>query len=142
MPVTDESIATLRALLAGESNEYERLYAQLDPIAKRTAYLALIDVAFFKAVHRRFGAGRTASEVIEFVGDVRGRSDKLEEQVDPRVAERLIGAALGDVSIDDIDDKVRFSTELMVLAVLISDEQLDTAGLDSFLDEARKLADR
>jgi hypothetical protein len=45
MPVTDESVATLRALLAGESKEYERLYAQLDPIAKRTGYLPMIDVA-------------------------------------------------------------------------------------------------
>jgi hypothetical protein len=75
MAVSRAHMATLRALLAGESNEYERLYAQLDPIARRTAYLPLIDVVFFKAVHRRFGAGRTASDLIEFVGGVRWRSD-------------------------------------------------------------------
>jgi hypothetical protein len=141
MPVTDESVATLRALLAGESGEYERLYENLDSATRRTDYPAMIDAAFFEAVDRRFDKGK-ASDVVEFVGDVRSQSVTLEEQIDPRVAERLIQAVLGDGSIDDIDDKARFSTEVILLALLIADEQLDDTGLDEVLDGARKLADR
>src|SRR4051812_2519992 len=115
MLVTDECVATMNALLAGKSGEYEQLYGQLDPAIKRTAYPALIDAAFFEAVDRRFNED-DASAVIEFVGDVRSRSDDFEKQIDPRVAERLIRAVLGHGSIDDIDDGVRFSTELMLLA--------------------------
>lgn len=140
MRVTDDCMATMRAMLTGDSS-YERLYSDMDPTAKRTVYPALIDAAFFEAVDRRFKEGDKPA-VIEFVGEVRSRSGELAERVDPRVSERLILAVLGDGSVDDLSDDVRFVTELMILGVLISDERLDRNGLNEFLDEARKTADR
>jgi hypothetical protein len=142
VPVTADQVATLRAYLTGDFEEYERLYAQLDRDAVRKTYLALIEAACFEAIDRRFARNGTVSDVIEFVGDVRSRSERVGETLDPRVAEQLIRAVLGDGSIDNLDDKVRFGTEIILLAALIADEQLDDAGLDEFIAEARRLADR
>lgn len=40
---------------------------------------------------------------------------------------------LGDGSIDDMDDKTRFATELVLLGVLAADEHLDGVRLDEFM---------
>jgi hypothetical protein len=141
MAVTADQLATLRALLAGDFNEHERRRAQLDRDAARAGYLALIEAACFEAIDRRFAKDSTVGDVVEFVGDIRARSEALSDDLDPRAAERLIQAVLGNGSIDDFDDKTRFSTEIVVLGVLIADEQLDNAGLDDVLATARKLAD-
>jgi hypothetical protein len=104
--------------------------------------MALIEAACFEAIDRRFAKTGTPASVVEFVGDVRSRSESAGEQLDPLVAEQLIRAVLGEGSIDDLDDKTRFGTETILLAALIADERLDDAGLDDFLAHARKLADR
>jgi hypothetical protein len=44
--------------------------------------------------------------------------------------------------IDDIDPRKAWETQLLLLAGLIGDEQLDDAGLENFLGQARKLADQ
>src|SRR5918992_1586448 len=141
MAVPADQVATLRAYLAGDFEEYERRYAQLDPDAVRKTYMALIEAACFEAIDRRFAKSGTVADVIEYVGDVRSRSERVGEKLDPRVAEQLIRAVLGDGSIDDLDDKTRFGTEIVLLAALIADEQLDEAGLDEFIAQARQLAD-
>lgn len=140
MPVTAEQVATLRAYLVGDRARYEQLYEQLEK-GSLSGYLALIDAAFFKAADRRFAKGSTNADIIEFVGTIRSRSDGLSEKVDPLAAERLIKAVLGDGSIDDLDDRIRFGTEIVLLAGLIIDGHLDDAGLDRFLVESRSLAD-
>lgn len=141
MAVTTDQVATLRAYLAGDFEQYEQLYKRMDRQAARTTFLALIDAAFFEAVDRRFAKDGTRADVIEFVADIRARSDRVSE-IDALTAERLIRAVLGDGTIDDIEDKDRFGTETVLLAGLIADEQLDDAGLDAFVADARKLADR
>jgi hypothetical protein len=80
--------------------------------------------------------------VITFVGDVRSRSERLARELDPQVAERIIRAVLGEGSISDLSDATVAGTQIVLLAALIADEQLDDAGLDTFLGSARKLADQ
>jgi hypothetical protein len=142
VPVTDDQVATLRAHLAGDFDEHDRLHAQLDPVAASTGYSALISAAFVEAVERRFTKSSPASDVIEFVGGLRERSDRLAEEIDPRIAERMIRAVYTDEEIDDIDDRASFSTQFLLLTGLIVDEGLDDAGLDKILADARKLADQ
>jgi len=140
MPVTDEQVAALRAYLADDLDQHRQLYARLDRAA-RSGYTALLAAAFFEAVNRRFAQEGTPAAVIEFVADVRGRSEALGEAIDPRAAERLIRAALTDEDIDDLDDKAKGGLYVVLLAGLIGDEQLSDDGLDEFLAEARKVAD-
>jgi hypothetical protein len=74
MPVTDEQVAPLRAQLAHQPAEHQRLFSLLDQAARRTGYRALVSAAFVVAVQRRFARDVSPGRVIEFVGDVRSRS--------------------------------------------------------------------
>lgn len=141
MPVTDDQVVALRAYLADDLDQHRQLYARLGRQAARSGYTALLAAAFFEAVNRRFAQDGTAADVIEFVADVRGRSEALGKAIDPRAAERLIRAALSDEDIDDLDDQAKGGLYVVLLAGLIGDEQLSDDGLDEFLAGARKLAD-
>lgn len=140
MPVTDEQVAPLRAQLSGQLEEHQRLFGQLDASA-RTGYRRIVSAAFCVAAERRFPPGAAASDVIEFVGDVRSRTDRAAE-IDPLVAERVIRAVLSDENIDDIDPRTSWETQVLLLASMTADAQYNAAGLDEFLSEARKLADQ
>lgn len=142
MPVSDEQVAALRAHLAGDFALHERLWAGLDREDIRTGYSALIIGAFFKAVNIRFSTDNKVSDIVEFVGDVRSRSAELAEEIDPRIAERLILFSLGHGEVDDIDGNTRVTTSLYLLTAIIAGMNLDDAGLDAFLAEARKLGDQ
>ncbi len=142
MPVTDEQVAAMRAYLNGDADLYHRLHGQLNRDEARTGYTALLTAAFVEAVERRFGKTGTPSDVVTFVADVRSRSDRLAEEIDPQAAELLIRAALTGDDIDDLDAGTIGGLYVVLLAGLISDEQLDDARLDDFLGEARKLADQ
>jgi len=141
MPVTDEQVAPLRAQLGGYIAEYRQLLAQLSPAEVRKEYRMLATAAFCVAAERRFPSGSTTADVIEFVGDARSRTESL-AAIDPRVAERVILAVVGDEDVDDVDPKTSFETQLLLLAAMTADQHYDAAGLEEFLTEARKLADQ
>lgn len=142
VPVTDEQVATLRAQLAGDTAEHQRLLAQLDRAADAKGYTVLVSAAFFEAVDRRFAGKATASDVVEYVGDIRATSPRIAEDVDPSAAERLIKFSLGaDVRVDDIDPNTRLGVQIVILGALINDEQMDDSELDAFLTEVRSSAD-
>lgn len=141
MRVSEDQVATLRAYLAGQFDEYERRSQNLDRDAAWAGYMALLEAAFFKAVDRRFGTTAEDTDVIEFVANVRARTEQIGEAIDPRMAERLINAALGRGEVGDIDDKTRFGTETVLLAALIAREQFDDAALDGFMAKARALVE-
>ena len=142
MPVTDHQIATLRAMLAADFDEYDRLRGQLDRDADRDGYSALIAAGFFRAANRRFSKDATDAEVIEFVGDVRARSGRVGDRLDPHVAEANIRAALGREADTDFDSDTIVSTQLLLLAAFIADAHLDDTELGTFLADVRELADK
>ena len=136
MPVTDQQVAAMRAYLKGDAELHHQLYSQLSRDEARTSYMALLTAAFIEAVDRRFAKAGAPSDVVSFVADVRSRSDRLGEQIDPQAAELLIRAALTGGSVDDLDGETLGLLYVVLLAALVSDEQLDDAGLDDFLGEA------
>jgi hypothetical protein len=143
MPVTDRQVAALRAQLAGRLDEHKRLVGQLDWNTEGAGYAALLDGAFFEAVDRRLGTQATDENIINFVADVRSRTDEAARDVDPGYAERLISAVLGrGGSFDDLDEKKATAAKLYMLVSFAADQEYDDAGLDEFLQEARKNADR
>src|SRR5712691_4489552 len=139
MPVTDEQVAPLRAQLAGKLEEHRRLLAQLDPVQVQTPYRKLVSAAFCVAAERRFPEGSTRANVIEFVGDARSRTERLAE-VDPLVAERVILSVVSDERIGDIDPRMSFETQVLLLAAMTADARYDAVGLEEFLAESRELA--
>lgn len=142
MAVTAESVAILRTFLKGDIEQHQRLVDQLDSQAAKAGYSMLLGAAFFTAVERRFAKNGTDADVVDFVGDVRARSARLGDSIDPRTAERLIRAVYTDEDIDDIDGKTFLGTQFILLAALVIDERLDDQGLDQFLAKARTLANR
>jgi hypothetical protein len=141
MPVTDEQEATLHTMLAGKFDEYERMLDELDPVAARTGYRALVSAAFCIAASERFPEGTPAADVIEYVGDVRSRTEGT-AKIDPKIAERLILALITEEETADIDRRTSYQTQLVLLAALIADARPDEAQLDDFMIQARNLADR
>jgi hypothetical protein len=140
MNVTADQVASIRAYLTGDIDGFKRISSQLDS-ANKDARGALIAAAFFTAAERKFAAGN-ASDVIEFVGRVRARSERLADVIDPRVAERLIRATFTDEDIDDIDGEAQGDHFGLLLAGMIAEDQPSEADLDAFLDDSKKLADQ
>jgi hypothetical protein len=141
MAVTDEQAATLRAYLAGDFETHARLRDQLDRDAAATGYSALISAAFCVAVLRRFAEDHSDATVIEFIGDVRSRSEGLSDKTDPRTAERLIQSVFTYEKVAEVSQEMRFRLQFLLVAALVVDEHLDDVGLDEFMTESCKLAD-
>lgn len=142
MPVTDEQVATMRALLADDMDRYRQLFAGLERGEAAKGYSALITAGFSEAALRRFGSDYTQADIITFVGSLRARSERVSEALEPDAAELLLNAALGDASTRSLSREVKVNTQITLLVGLIADEHLDDAGLDAFLADARKLADQ
>jgi len=139
--VSDEQLAVVRAMLSGDSAQYDRLTDHLDRTNGWGRYTLLIAAAFFEAVDRRFGQAYTRQDVIRFVADARSRFDDGGARLNARAAERLILAALEDEDIDDIDDQTVVENQVAFLTALIADESLDGTSLNAFMDDVRRLAD-
>jgi len=142
MPVTDDQVAALRALLSDDMDRHRQLFGALDRAEAKKGYTALVTAAFIEAVERRFGTGYQATDIVTFVADVRARSDRLARELDPDVAERVIRVVLEDAPVEDLPRNAVTGAQLLVLVGLIADARLDDAGLDEFLAAARKLADQ
>jgi hypothetical protein len=142
MPVTDDQVAALHALLSDDMNRHRQLFCALDRAEAKKGYTALVTAAFIEAVERRFGPGYQATDIVTFVADVRGRSDRLARELDPEVAERVIRVVLEDAPVEDLPRNAVTGAQLLLLVGLIADARLDDTGLDEFLAAARKLADQ
>lgn len=142
MPVTDDQVAALRALLSDDMDRHRQLFAGLDRAQAKQGYTALVTAGFIEAVERRFGAGYEPAGIVTFVAGIRARSDRLARELDPDVAERVIRVVLEDASVDDLSRNAVTGAQLLLLVGLIADARLDDTGLDQFLASARKLADQ
>ena len=141
MEITARPVAALRAQLSGNRLEHQRLLGEFNGRDDRVAYSALVHAAFLEAVDRRFTKQSKASDVIEYVADVRSRMDAVANAVDPRVGEQLILEVLGRGTTDGIDSRTSSTAMLFLLTALVADEGLDSAALDQFIAKARKTAD-
>ena len=132
MPVTDQQSAALRAQLAGDLAEHKRLLSSLGRVADGRGYSALLTAAFYNAVDSRFTRESTLNEVTGFVADVRARSEGVRDALHPRTVERVLVSAFTSDDLGDLDAEELTKTEMVLLAAIIADQQLDGAGLDEF----------
>lgn len=140
MPVTDDMVATVRAYLLADKEEFNRLQETLDRSREASAaYKAMIIAAFIVAVERKFTKRSSQDEIIEYVADVRSRGD-LSERIEPTAAERMIASVFTDESLRDIDSRAKVSIWMYFATAILSDENIRGQALEDFLTESRKLA--
>ena len=101
-----------------------------------------MNAAFYLAAYQRFPEGHTRAEITKFVASVRAISTGAAEQIDPRLAERLIRGVFEDETIDDVPDQIVMATQVLLLAALVSVARHDAAEREEFLAVSRELADR
>jgi hypothetical protein len=142
MPVTDDQVSALRALLKDDTDHYREIFDQLDRTAAKKGYTALVAGAFMEAVQRRFGQTYREAEVVDFIASVRTRSDRLADRIDPDIAERIIKSLYGDATVRDVSDGVVAGTQLLLLTGLVVDAGMDDAQLEAFLATARRYGDK
>jgi hypothetical protein len=149
--VTIEQVAALRAQLAGDIEEHNRLLKQLREHDGGIGYSILLTAAFYGAAARRFGREWKAAEVILFVAGVRARAESIGNALDPRIAERVLTSALSSddiasaltaTDIDDLDTEQVTAVETHLLMAMVADDRPRKAALDKFLADARARADR
>jgi hypothetical protein len=141
MSILDEHEALLRAMLAADVSEYERIAHRLDVAGGLDGYNMLVASAFCLAVRRRFFSNPTAADIIRFVGEQRARLVESQDDFDPLVAEQLIRSALGHPSDDSVDDETKANAQLAILMGIVDDEIRDDVALEEFVAEARQLAE-
>lgn len=140
MPVTNEQVATLRAQMLGDHEQYEQGFRQLATPADHAGYAALVAATFIIATERHFDGPVTRADLIRYVADVRARVPSASENIEPKAAEQLLYEALTDDPFSG-DPEVNGTNQIILLAALLSDAQLTVDQLDALLAEARAIAD-
>ncbi|MCO6009404.1 hypothetical protein NE236_30980 [Actinoallomurus purpureus] len=135
-------MAALRAFLAFDPDEGVRLTKRLVEVGPVGGYGELVYAAFVTAIRRRFHPGWTIADVIRLVATMRARRLDPGIEIDTRAAEILIRRALGETVAGELGDETEARAQIFLLAELVADEELDDAGLDEFLAQARPLANQ
>lgn len=141
MPVTDDVVEIVRAYLEVDGERAQRLLGSLDA-SQNFAYQAMIAGAFMAAVTRKFNKQSSRDEIIDYVAQVRARSDEMAESLDPSATERMIASIYGDEDIDDIDPRMVMNIEIFTAVAIVSDKNIHGPELDEFLTTARQYAEK
>lgn len=116
--VSAEQVASIRAVLQGDVDTFDRITDRLGP-EERDARGVLVAAGFAEAAHRRFAkAVDPSAAVIRFVSDLRAQHP-LTEDFDQHTAERLLLATFTDESINDIPDETKGSYYMLLLAGIV-----------------------
>jgi hypothetical protein len=139
--VSGQQVAALRAALTLDTPQAQELRTHLTQSGDLYGFGELVYAAFLLAVRRRFAPAWTHADVVRYVGNVRAHGP-ADDDIDPLAAEALILRALGTDQRPGADEEVMAAAQAVLLVTVIADLQLDAAGLDRFLTQARGLADQ
>lgn len=143
MPVTDDMVATVRAYLEVDKERFQQLNAALGESSEESmAYQAMMAGAFMAAVTHRFNSRSSREEIIDYVAQVRSRSESMAEALEPSATERMIESIYSDVDIDDIDVRMVMSIEMYIAVAIVTDKGISGPALDEFMDTAREYAEK
>lgn len=143
MTVTDLEMAMLRAHIAGEDEEAQRLFGQQLAASGDVGGLAVLVTASFVIVARRkFAAGWNRAAVIRYVARVRALLSERPGLLDPLVAEDELSSALAGQAPAAHEVGAVALARLFLLDALIASLHLDEEAIDELLGEARNSADR
>lgn len=134
----DKPLAALKAMLLGDGGSYKQAVSSLST-AEGEDFLVLLSAAFLEMSDRTFGAEPTSAAVVEWVGEIRSRSEPSAQVIDPAIAEKVILFALGLDDGDELSGKQVSDAQLLLLPILTHEQQLDGAAIDGLLSAAREL---
>ena len=140
---SDDVVATFRAHLRGDREEWERRNDALDRSPATTEpYFAFLTALFATAVQRRFGNVPDRDAIIGFVADLRARDDVLAERLDADATERMIRMIYeDDIETGDIPRKQTIDIRMGVLTAIVRDENPGGTEIEAMLEESRALAE-
>ncbi|WP_249412206.1 hypothetical protein [Micromonospora endophytica] len=134
----NDPTTALRCLLEGRLGGHDRRLRRFTDVQWRR-YADVLAGALLVAARRRFVAGQERAPLIRFVASARERYDLTGVDVDPTLAEALIGAALGErPAPPPSTDAVAAGTVLLL--ALLEDEGFTASELDLFLTAAEAAA--
>lgn len=139
MVITDDEIAFLRAYLNGDEDTTTQLWGQL---TNATGLAAMTDTAFAIVARRKFVPAWSTQQVVRYVSKLRAALSDRPDVIDPRAAENAIKRALSDQAPLTVPDASIVKAQLILLAALVADLDLDPAGVDRLLEQAREGAHR
>lgn len=143
MTVTELEMAMLRAHIAGEDEEAQRLFGQqLAASGEANGLAVLVTAAFVIAARRKFAAGWNRAAVIRYVGRVRALLSERPGLLDPKVTEDELASALAGQAPAAHEVGAVALARLFLLDTLIASLHLDDEAIDDLLGEARESADR
>jgi hypothetical protein len=142
LPVTDDHLKALRALLAMETDEYEQAADRIMGTESPRHFNVILASAFTVAAHRRFAQGYSLPDIIQLVADQRTRFDDSADDFEPLVGEQLLISVLTGTPAIDLDEEAKAQAQIALLIGLVDDENLDDVGLSEFVEEARQAAER
>ena len=143
MTVTGLEMAMLRAHIAGEDEEAQRLFGQqLAASGEANGLAVLVTAAFVIAARRKFAAGWNRAAVIRYVGRVRALLSERPGLLDPKVAEDELASALAGQAPAAHEVGAVALARLFLLDALIASLHLNDEAIDDLLGEARESADR
>lgn len=136
--VTDIHVALLRAVLSDDARVLELLSdeAVLDSEPDLPILMAM---TFINATRRKFAPTWSGSDVIRFVGQIRGRDHGEYSDIDAEAAERMLISALRDQPVQGrFDEFAKGYAQVALLKELTSG--LPGDQLDALLQNAREQA--
>ena len=145
MQVAGEYVEALRLFLAGDHafNDLSRQLEDRDGRDGGDVYAALAGMAFAVAAWRRFGPSYQAGDVIRFVAQIRTALHGSGTDIDPRTAERVLRAVLGDTTAaEGLDERAKALAVPALLAAMVDHLGLSDSDLDTFVAEVRSRAER
>lgn len=141
MNVSAEQLASVRAYVTGDTDEFERISGAFNASEGRING-ALISAAFYLAASKRFAVEDAKSEVISFVSELRSSSTEVADAINPHIAERLLLSTVADEEIDDIAGETKGKHISLLLVALVKDSKVSETELDGLLDGAGTLAEK
>lgn len=131
----------LRAHIGGDADVVGRAREQFAEPPALAALGSLTQAAFVVAARRMFAPTWTRSDVIQYVAMIRTIFPDQPDLLNPLAAENELRIALGDSVPAWPDDAARSTVVAILLPALGQTLELDDAGIDELLSQARELAD-
>jgi hypothetical protein len=138
----DVQAAMLRAYLQGDAEAARDVFEEFivaDPEAAENL-APLIQMAFAIAARTRFTPAWSEADLAQYVATIRAKSSDQADLLDPLAAKSELRTALGESVPAWPDEEARAMADIILLASLVESLELDAAGIDALLRQARELS--